>query len=306
MQVKDKYFGGRDVDGEVGIEIEMEGRGFPDGGLFNMETDRQWTAHHDGSLRGSSMEIVLAQPVPRDKVNDVLASAANALKAAGTKIIPSVRTGVHVHINVRHMTVEQVFKFMFSWFLFESVLVRYCGADRVGNLFCLRGSEAEVYMDTLEEAVRTGDLNLLYTDELRYSAMNPKALIEYGSLEFRCLKTPDDIMDIEKWVRLLLQVKDFSLTIDDPIEMLDMISRIGGDEIAEQCFNDELLELLPVMDWTTEMFDGLRLVQPIIHARRWNDPAQEDVMFATELPMTLRLAKEEGLLTPLEVVELNL
>jgi hypothetical protein len=304
MQVKDKYFNGRDVDGEVGIEIEMEGKHFPDPVSFTHATDGVWAGHHDGSLRGSSIEIVLFKPVPRDMVNEVLASAVKTLINAGSELIPSVRTGVHVHINIRHMTEEEVFKFMFCWFLMESVLVRYCGEDRVGNLFCLRGSDAEAYMDLLESAVKEGDFNILYTDELRYSAMNPKALIEYGSLEFRCLKTPEDIMDVSDWVDILLAVKDFSLTIEDPAELLDMISRVGGDEIAEKCFGP-LLEKLPVEDWTMEMFSGLRLIQPIIYARNWNLPEEEDVVFATELPESWKAAKKAGILTAKEVVENN-
>ena len=305
MLLKDKYFDGKNVPGEVGIEIEMEGRNFPDPMLFTRATEGMWTGHHDGSLRGSSMEIVLSQPVPRDKVTDVLSSAAINLVNAGTTVTPSVRTGVHIHINVRELTEEQVFKFMFCWFLFESILVRYCGEDRVGNLFCLRGSDAEQYMEALEEAVRTSDLNVLYTDELRYSAMNPKALIEYGSLEFRCLKTPKNILDVAEWVKILLEVKDFSLTIDDPVEMLDMISRIGGEEIAEDCFQ-ETIGALPAEDWTMEMFEGLRLIQPIIHVREWGKPELEDVLFATELPKTLAQAKKAGALTALEVVDYNL
>lgn len=305
MQVKDKYFNGHNVAGEVGIEIEMEGKNFPDMYLLVDATNGLWCGHHDGSLRGASLEIVLAKPVPRDKVLKALTKAADTFKEAGTKLKPSVRTGVHVHINVRDMTEEQVFKFMFCWFLFESVLVRYCGEDRVGNLFCLRGTEAETYMEYLEKSVQDGDLNVLYTDELRYSAMNPKALCEYGSLEFRCLKTPEDILDVAEWASILLAVKDFSLTIDDPVEMLDMISREGGDAIAKECFGD-LVHALPAEDWTMEMFEGLRLIQPIIHARRWNDPEYEDVVFATELPLSLKEAKNRGALTALEVVEYNL
>lgn len=304
MQVKDKYFNGKEVDGEVGIEIELEGNAFPEDFTLMGAVDDKWTPHHDGSLRGACREYVLTRPVPREEVGEVLTKLHTVLHNAGTKVAPSVRTGVHVHINVRQLTVEEVFKFMLTWFIFESILVRYCGEDRVGNLFCLRGSDAEAYMEALEEASRTNDLNVLYTDELRYSAMNPKALCEYGSLEFRCLKSPEDIRDIEQWVKLLLKVKDFSLTIDDPREFVEQISVAGGDVIAEEVFG-ELLPVLPAHDWTMELYDGLRLVQPIIYGRDWNSPEQEDVVLKTELPATLYDAKKRGVLTAREVVEFN-
>lgn len=305
MQVKDRYFNGTDVDGEVGIEIEMEGVHFPNPDMFQSAVNHVWSWHNDGSLRGAANgEIVLSKPVPRDSVVDVLASASAALKDAGTKLQPSVRTGVHVHVNIRNLSIEQTFIFMLTFLLFEQSLVRYCGEDRQGNLFCLRSQDAEAYLDALEHAIRHNDLKSLYTDQLRYSAMNPKALYQYGSLEFRCLKTPDDLMDIVEWVDILLYLKDFSLTIKDPRDLIEQISLNGGDAIAHECFR-EYTEALGNPDWTTEMYEGLRRIQPAVFAKEWNAPEHEDIVLHTELPQTLYEAKLRGALTALEVVTMD-
>lgn len=304
MQVKDKYFNGQDVDGEVGIEVELEGANLPSGPMFNQAAAGIWGAHHDGSLRGSSCEIVLTKPVPREEVHDTLDLASNIMKEVGAILEPSVRTGVHIHVNIRHLTMEQTFIYMLTFLLFETALVRYCGEDRQGNLFCLRSQDAEAYLGALETAIRSNDFNKLYTDQLRYSAMNPKALCEYGSLEFRCLKTPKKIKAIEEWVDILLRLKDFSLTIKDPRDLIERISIEGGFEIAKQCFG-EYAEMLDGGDWTVELYEGLRRIQPAVFSRSWNSPENEDVVLHTELPDSLYEAKLRGALIPKEVVELN-
>jgi len=306
MLVKDKYFEGKSVNGEVGIEIELEGESFPDSATFVKATNNIWTWHSDGSLRGKQNgEIVLAAPVPREAVKDTLAIASDVFKATEAKLIPSTRTGVHIHINVRELTMEQTYIFMLMWLLFENPLVRYCGEDRQGNLFCLRSSDAEAYISELEKSIRDNDFKVLFTDQLRYSAMNPKALCQYGSLEFRCLRTPNKIKDIEKWVDILLAVKDFSLTIKDPTELLQRISLEGGDVFAEEAFG-ELLESIPADDWVSEIYDGLRRIQPAVYAREWGAVALDDIVFNTELPKDLHEAKKRGALSPREVIEFNL
>ncbi|MCP4364975.1 MAG: hypothetical protein GY800_06705 [Planctomycetes bacterium] len=305
MQVKDKYFGGKSVQGEVGIEIELEGKNFPDSYRFTEATDNVWTWHNDGSLRGASAEIVLAKPIPRNMVTDALAVASDKFKDAGTKFKPSVRTGVHVHVNVREMTLEQTYIFMLMWLMFENPLVRYCGEDRQGNLFCLRSADAEAYLDALEQSIKTNDFKLLYTDGLRYSAMNPKALCQYGSLEFRCMKTPEDINDIVVWVSLLLKLKDASMNIKDPRELLEKISMEGGYEYAEEVFGD-LLPVLGQQDWTAELYEGLRRIQPCVYSREWDQPELDDVVLETELPQTMVEAKKRKALTPREIVEYNI
>lgn len=305
MQLKDLYFGGRNVEGEVGIEIEVEGK-MPD--MYELmelreEVEHFWMNEHDGSLRGSSTEFVLKQPILRRQVNTALGVLAVGWDELGGEIVPSVRTGVHVHVNVRDLTMKQTFIFMILFILFEDVLVRYCGEDRTGNLFCRRSSDAESYIDALMAAIYNNSIDGLYTDDLRYAAMNPKALREYGSLEFRCLKTPENIMDIELWVNMLLSLKDAAQRIDDPVQLIENISVEGGDTLAKKVFGD-FRHFLPVTDWTLEIFKTLRLVQPAVYARDWTKPDPNPVILETELPQDAHEAWDRGgILTPREVVE---
>jgi len=300
MLVKDRYFKGRNQPkGEIGIEIEIEGRRLHTAGIPDI-----WSVTHDGSLRGEeNLELVLKQPIPRGMVAKALNEIDAHFDENNAIIIPSVRTGVHIHVNVQELTMEQAFIFQLMWLLFETPMVSYCGEDRTGNLFCLRSSDAETIIDKLHEAVRKNDFKTLYTDELRYGAMNPKALCEYGSLEFRCLKTPNRAIEIHQWVQLLLKLKDYALHLKNPQELISRISLEGADAIADEVFG-ELLPILVVEDWTEVLYDSLRRIQPIVFARDWEASAELDgILFKAELPQDVHEAKRKGALTAREVVD---
>ena len=305
MLVKERYFEGRaQPRGEIGIEIEMEGNGIA-GGFVGNPTGNLWTHAHDGSLRGESIEMVLKQPIDRESVAPALRDLDSTLKKNNAIIIPSVRTGVHIHVNVQGLTMEQTFIFQLMWLLTENAMVGYCGEDRTGNLFCLRSTDAEVMLDKLHQAVLNNEFKTLYTDELRYSAMNPKALCEYGSLEFRCLKTPDRMVDIATWVSLLLKLKDYSVKLDNPVKLMGRISLEGADVIAQEIFG-ELIIKFGVIDWTEVLYDGLRRIQPIVYCRDWEIEAEADSLeIQVELPQSWEQAKLKNALTAREVVDYN-
>ena len=280
--VSDILFRGKDVvgGGEIGIEIEMEGSLFPLGDLD------KWRSEADGSLRGDreedSREFVLKQPCKRKDSLGLLNRLEDDLDRFGSAIIPSFRTGVHVHINVRQLTFNQVFNFIFAFYMFEDVLTEFCGKDRVGSLFCLRARDAEGVTDQLAKAIKNKDLENLHTDDIRYSAMNLKAIKEYGSIEFRGLSFDGDFQRVEAWIRLLLAVKDFSLTFDNPKELVALLSKQGGAALAEQVFGDTI-HLLPKVDWNVKLLRSIRLVQRLVYLSDWEEKEVETFIVVTPL-----------------------
>ena len=85
------YIGVSASKGEIGIEVEVEGRGLP-----NAVTG--WNVVPDGSLRGESAEYVLRQPVPRDKYEDTLNNLRDALSSA--TITACIVTGKHLDDSI--------------------------------------------------------------------------------------------------------------------------------------------------------------------------------------------------------------
>ena len=265
MNIADVLFEGNTLGTkEVGVEIELEGRNLP------TEVPMGWRVEHDGSLRGEAYEYVFRNPVPRERVPLMLERLAERIEANDSKIFNSGGAGVHVHINIRDLTREKLYNFICLYIIFEDVLVDYCGVDRVGNLFCLRVRDAEFLLDMLEKAIKSNNYRHLYTDDIRYASINCKAICQYGSLEFRAMRSTSDMAVINNWVKLLLTLKDQSKMFTDPRDIVSTMSWEGGENFAKKIFGD-MLSCFPEVDWDARVYEGIRRSQIIAYASDWEE-----------------------------------
>ena len=257
-----ELFRNRETKGEVGIEIEVEGR--------NLATDpgMYWRTDHDGSLGGpGNIEYVMKNPALREDVRDTLDKVTSALEKAGSEVMPSPRSGVHVHINVQELTLPQVFSFIVIYGVFEDMLMDFCGKGRVGNLFCLSMKDAEFLPFWIRRcASRENWKDLPGRDgaDDRYAAMNLDALKKYGSIEFRALRGTVDMKVIEDWAGILLKLKDFAKNIKHPKDIISMVSLEGAEGLAQKVFGKYVKQLW-TKDWSDSIQDGMRLMQPIAY-----------------------------------------
>ena len=253
---------GQIIDGEVGIEVEVEGEKLPDNiPKSSALHPRYWTTTRDGSLRGEAFEYVLTAPVSREHVKPALSQLYSRLDKC--VVHDSGRAGIHVHINVRELTLTQMFTFVLLYMVFEKVLVRFCGEEREGNLFCLRVTDAEYLAMLLQKSISRQQFNLLSTDDLRYASINLTALRKYGSLEFRAMRSPVSQEILQQWVTTLLAIKDSAARLQDPEELILGISQDGGEDFARMHLGPTM-DFLGVCDWRKEVLDGLRVIQPIV------------------------------------------
>ncbi|QHJ80962.1 MAG: hypothetical protein [Caudoviricetes sp.] len=205
-----------------GIEIETEGSSLP---MINTPV---WKSEADNSLRGESFEYVLRKPIRFGEEDKALAEIKEHWEGNGAKIKDSPNAGVHVHINCSDLTVTQLFNYISLYLVVEELLIAKCGDDRVGNLFCLRASDADYLIEMLAESVRSQDLRMLHTDDLRYASVNVKALGDYGSLEFRAWRADGDLEAIAWWCRLLQYLKGLARKIDNPSQIVGDVSALGS------------------------------------------------------------------------------
>lgn len=259
------------VAGEVGIEIECEGRNLPTGPALQ----KFWVTHADGSLRGESTEYVMAGPVPRKSVIPALEYLDELFKENKTKIKDSYRTSVHVHINMQTVPIRQAYNTVLMYGILEDILTEYAGATRVGNLFCLRMSDAEFMLQEMRRAAITDRYDLLNNNTLRYAGCNIKSLFDHNSLEFRAFRGTTDMKLIAEWVDIILQIKDSSLTYANPSEMLQNFSNLGPEGFVKKNFTRSFVNLISGYDkWQDRIFAGVRLVQDVAYANDWS-PAPE-------------------------------
>lgn len=258
-------------DKEIGIEIECEGKSLPDNIMS------YWTTHNDGSLRPppgyQGIEYVFKKPLGRKHSFLALDYLEKKFAESKSKFIDSPRTSVHVHLNYFDKTYLQAFNMIVLYYIFEEILVEYSGSHRIGNLFCLRGKDAEGVPFALAQAMRHEDVMSLAGDSIRYAALNISALFKYGSLEFRSFRGTTSAKEISKWVHILLALKDKAAGYTSPDDVIMDFSMLGPREFFLNTFAKDGIfeEFATIPSKETKMYGGARLIQDFAFSRPWKE-----------------------------------
>ena len=262
----DEIPGMRSRPGDIGFEMECE---FPNYIPEAWLTDRLngWNVEFDGSLRGNGYEFVLQRPQTLEKFSPLLEMLTYALEEAqdfAGEVLDTRRAGVHVHINVQKLTFPEIFNMMCLYLIFEEDLVDMCGDFRDGNLFCLRVRDAEHLLAHIEDAAAKADVGILQSDNVRYASMNTKSIGEYGSLEFRAMRSTLDTGVLMTWVELLLGLREAAKKFKDPREI------VGQFSANPQMLYDTVFDKNPdVVAYNPDnMRRGMRYAQDIAHSRK--------------------------------------
>lgn len=226
----------------VGIEIETE----------NVSTFRHespyWSMVEDGSLRNSGREFI-TPPIRAWRVERALSQLFT--REINSTIEFSERTSVHVHMNIRTLTVEQLEALIITYLVFEKALFTFVGNNRYSNIFCVPIVETDIGENLLP----------LITDKhpqvswQKYTALNLLPIMQKGTIEFRHMNGTNDIKHLITWINLILSLKKFALQkspayIWNRINTLNTTSeyRLFGEEVF-----DEYLQLL----WNDEFNTGV-------------------------------------------------
>lgn len=222
-------------DGEIGLEIETETKSseaYPTGflvedgrGRWTAPSLKFWDVHVDGSLRDFGLEYVLKQPVKYEKE---LPAALDEFRDKTSKvkfIKDSVSTSVHVHLNMLNESFKTLGNFFTLYSMFENLLIRYSGPDRLSNLFCLPICDAEqTYMNMrsmMQQVQAKNYKNILYSEgNVKYAACNLSAFNAYGSIEIRSFRGETDTKQIYDWVSILYKILEYSRKDISPKEIM--------------------------------------------------------------------------------------
>lgn len=206
-------------DCHMGIEIELEEvNNYPD-----VESSTLWSLTSDGSLRGRhSVEYVLSRPMASYSLD-------KALKYLPTKIKgfePSERTSLHLHINVRDLTIAQLNSFIMIYLMIEPLLFNQLPKERKESIFCLPLHKTVPTCRAIANSIRA---RLNGRNVGRNSALNFNAVQKFGTLELRVFQATIDPEEIILYIRLLQQLKLLATELDQDSrqELLDMVCRDG-------------------------------------------------------------------------------
>lgn len=278
-------FGKGNKKGEIGIEIEAEGKLFSGDEVFDSVN---WRLVEEGSLRGG-WEFVLRNPLPLAKVEEALDEFTKL--STRWKFQPSLRTSLHVHVNVYDYTLREIYNILGAFWIVETLLVKANGKDREGNLFCLRSGDAEEFVFTTLSELEGGNyFDLTGSNQKRYSSINVSALKKFGSLEFRFMKGMYEKSEILLWTRELysfvtvarkLDLSEFLLSLDkkSPFEILKTFFSIH--------FARGLLETTTTREAKDLLFEGYCYSYRLLQALKLKRPPEiypvnEDLYDPTE------------------------
>lgn len=259
------------LPGQVGIEIEVEGKNLPTGALM----PKQWRATADGSLRGQeALEYVLARPLPFDDVPEALNALWSVFRAKKSVFDDSNRTSVHVHLNFQKFHLTRMASFCAMYFTLEEVLTQWCGDHRVGNLFCLRATDAPAIISRIKQFIQA-DGDYMFGDHMKYSGLNPYALRKYGSMEVRTLRGCSEPDVILSWVGILRRIYEISEDFKDPRRVCELFSGRGPTGFFEEILGPMAMIVRSGVPFTDEqiedsLYRGIRLAQDICYCRDWS------------------------------------
>lgn len=264
---------------DIGLEIEVEGRNLANPGKY-------WRLDRDGSLRGEeSIEYVLSGPSSLDTTEKALQLLDFSWKEAGSRIDNTVRAGVHVHINCQQLTMRELYNFFVLYLVLENVLIKYCGEYREGNLFCLRCQDAEFLLYTLIQAAKNRRfVENFHDDNVRYASMNVKALGDYGSLEFRAMRSTRDLGAILDWVKILLNLREVARGFETPVQIIEEVSGLGRVAFIEKCLGPFAKFFNDVEEADDLLYEGVQLAQCVAYCVSWKNWDIPIVIGGVEFP----------------------
>lgn len=312
-------------DGLIGIEIEVSNlhpKVWED--CHTNKKLKYWELKEDGSVRGGG-EFVFKSPLSGrdlvDALHEIEAYLTKQYKENGIRTTNDYQTSVHVHLDVRDTTTEQLYHLCILYSLFEPLLFKYCGDNRQRNIFCLSVNHAPASFIKLIERLSLRDLeraDIIYhvttgsTEYSRYSACNFNALNRFGSVEFRGHRGTYDSDHLLNWVNILLSLKKYILEYQFDNNLLERISHSSFRKMATQIFGRDLVEKMWLDlngDLEEELWNSLRFTQRLIHMRevveesdKYKDSSlakdfKEDY---TETPIYKYLKKQDALNDHLE------
>lgn len=217
-----------------GVEIEVEGVHLPDRNKLPPE----WQAVDDGSLRGESAEYIFKIPYSPLKTKTAIKRLALAFEEANTALAFSCRTSVHVHMNVGDLELQEIANIIYLYYLFEDVLLQYCGQDRYENRFCLSVRAAEQIIPLIKAGLNPGGLYIFNENTYKYAALNLACMNDKNSIEFRSMRGTMDTKVLFPWLDVLANLYSIALSYKNPKEIQSDYFKNGYEELAKKVFEN--------------------------------------------------------------------
>lgn len=229
------------TDNSVGLELEMEQVMETRDEIFGL-----LNVTEDNSLRNNGMEFI-SNPLLHNEAlrfcKDVLHSTKVAWHDKTQRC--TERGSIHVHVNMLHRTVEETVRFLRFYCLLEPQFFSEVEQHRRNNIYCV-----PLMATSMPRYIQQKGLNGMVGAWHKYTALNAKPLSQFGTVEFRHLQATDDMDTIDRWLSIILKLKQAAVDIRDSNltweQVLELHLRVFGKpatllEDMEVCFQEDLV-----------------------------------------------------------------
>jgi hypothetical protein len=205
----------------IGLELEVEN--FHGSNFWNRM--KYWDTITDGSLRNNGREFVLKYPLGGSSLNSAIDELWGGIHNIPNEFHINARTSMHVHVDLRTFTLDEVKKFFMLYMTVEKSLYSMAGLGRDKNIYCPATYEA--YDANIAAILRCSSLNQL--DDIsrgweKYTGINMSRARDLNTVEIRIHNGTLSGSVARRWVNSILtlvqEVKSPSVTAQSSVEDL--------------------------------------------------------------------------------------
>jgi len=255
---------------KVGLEVEIEN-------MYNPAHVPGWRLTGDGSLRNNGVEYVFSGPIGGSAACKRIDSLHKYLETVPDKRF-SERTSLHVHVDVRDLSWDQVISLVILYAMVEPYLFSICGQEREEGIYSLSLYRGKNQIDNLFDLIHSGPSGVNERHFSKYAALNLLSLRSFGSLEFRGHKGSGDKSEIINWINHLLSLKMFVL---DPSKSLHDLPKIlstdGHIAMLRYVFSDKLIvkNIKSANRVRKKIYDGVCIGEDLLFTTRFREAHSE-------------------------------
>lgn len=251
----------------VGVEVEVEGLDVELQRHIPLGFGKYWNLVHDGSLRNGGVEFVLKNPLSGKDLVDSLINLERRIKEEGWNPKMSDNTSVHVHLDVRNLSRDELRNLVILYTIFEKALFNYAGPDRRDNIFCTSFGDSQGIIELLAKQFDSSDdmFHINLGNFQKYSSCNLHAIADHGSLEFRNHEGEFKTVRLLRWINILLSMHKYvTMKRIVPVNISGEISQIGIGRFTKMVFG-KFSNFLEYDELEEGVLDGIRLVQDLVY-----------------------------------------
>jgi putative amidoligase enzyme len=250
----------------VGIEVEVENFKPIPYEKMNSRLSELWEVVRDGSLRNNGAELRFIDPLFGEDIID----AVHVLETEAKKYkwLSSPRAGTHIHLDVRNLEFEELEKMCLLYCFAEPLFFAVGDPTRANSNFCVPWGKEQETMETMVHVKRaSGDVKKKSTMAgfEKYSALNLRALIEFGTVEFRHFPSTSNAEDLLLWINMAMCLKRGIREFEEEGQnLIDSISQYGPRDWLQRLFwpkgvITKIVDRCP--DYEQMVWDSLRTAQ---------------------------------------------